>query len=492
MSCCAAGAGAAALALARRSFGCGTASGPNEPRIVIVGAGLAGLSCAYRAAPTAGSPRTIYEANPDRIGGRCWTSRDWAGGQTAEHGGEFIDSRHRAHAGAGEALRARAHRPLRGPQPGQPAAVARTARCAGAPRCAREARGVPAPARARRAAASAATPPPTTPRPRSRSTGSRSPTGSTATSPAAAPGLWGRYVWAQMASEFGLDADAAQRPQPLLRVRREHAREPTSATTCSGGNDQIVARARRRAPGRDDPAQDAPLEALFERGDGSYGLRFGGVAGEVVADQVVLAIPFTTLRRVDLERSGLSARKRRCIDELGMGTNAKVLMQFDAPPAGLRRLERLHVLSDDPFLLTWESTLGEPGADEHRHHLLRRPLGRRRADRRRRPRARPLRARADAQPAPASRRAAAPGSTGSPPGSTAAPGPTTGSPTRGRAAPTPPSCPASTRSYYGYVGKPEGAIHFAGEHTATANQGYLEGAVESGERCADEILRAIL
>jgi len=47
--------------------------------------------------------------------------------------------------------------------------------------------------------------------------------------------------------------------------------------------------------------------------------------------------------------------------------------------------------------------------------------------------------------------------------------------------------PGQYTRYYGYVGKPEGAIHFAGEHTALANQGFLEGAVASGERAAEEI-----
>ena len=50
--------------------------------------------------------------------------------------------------------------------------------------------------------------------------------------------------------------------------------------------------------------------------------------------------------------------------------------------------------------------------------------------------------------------------------------------------------PGQYTRYYGYAGRPEGAIHFAGEHTATANQGYLEGALESGERAGGEILRA--
>lgn len=28
------------------------------------------------------------------LAGRCWTARGFADGQTAEHGGEFIDTRH--------------------------------------------------------------------------------------------------------------------------------------------------------------------------------------------------------------------------------------------------------------------------------------------------------------------------------------------------------------------------------------------------------------
>src|SRR5215467_2059030 len=62
-----------------------------SPEIAVVGAGLAGLTCAYVLAKH-GVRCTLYEANPDRLGGRCWTSRGWANGQTAEHGGEFIDT----------------------------------------------------------------------------------------------------------------------------------------------------------------------------------------------------------------------------------------------------------------------------------------------------------------------------------------------------------------------------------------------------------------
>ena len=35
----------------------------------------------------------------------------------------------------------------------------------------------------------------------------------------------------------------------------------------------------------------------------------------------------------------------------------------------------------------------------------------------------------------------------------------------------------------------EGRIHFAGEHTSSAFQGFLEGAAETGERAAHQLLR---
>jgi monoamine oxidase len=37
----------------------------------------------------------------------------------------------------------------------------------------------------------------------------------------------------------------------------------------------------------------------------------------------------------------------------------------------------------------------------------------------------------------------------------------------------------------------EGRIHFAGEHTSIANEGFLDGAVETGERAAGQVLKRI-
>ena len=62
-------------------------------RVVIVGAGLAGLTCAYRLQRN-GIHAKVYEAREDRLGGRCWTVRGFEHDQVSEHGGEFIDTRH--------------------------------------------------------------------------------------------------------------------------------------------------------------------------------------------------------------------------------------------------------------------------------------------------------------------------------------------------------------------------------------------------------------
>ena len=49
--------------------------------------------------------------------------------------------------------------------------------------------------------------------------------------------------------------------------------------------------------------------------------------------------------------------------------------------------------------------------------------------------------------------------------------------------------PGQFTRYWGFVGRHEGRLLFGGEHTALAAQGFLDGAVASGERCALEVAR---
>ena len=51
--------------------------------------------------------------------------------------------------------------------------------------------------------------------------------------------------------------------------------------------------------------------------------------------------------------------------------------------------------------------------------------------------------------------------------------------------------PGQYTDFWGCLGDREGPVHFAGEHTSTQSQGYLNGAVESGQRAAREVLQAI-
>jgi monoamine oxidase len=51
--------------------------------------------------------------------------------------------------------------------------------------------------------------------------------------------------------------------------------------------------------------------------------------------------------------------------------------------------------------------------------------------------------------------------------------------------------PGQMTRYWHGVGRHHGRIHFAGEHTSTYSQGFLNGGVESGDRAAIEVMAAI-
>ncbi len=51
--------------------------------------------------------------------------------------------------------------------------------------------------------------------------------------------------------------------------------------------------------------------------------------------------------------------------------------------------------------------------------------------------------------------------------------------------------PGDYTSFVGSEAEVEGNVHFAGEHTSTDFQGWMEGASESGERVAKELRKAL-
>ncbi|HET9030096.1 MAG TPA: NAD(P)/FAD-dependent oxidoreductase, partial [Candidatus Aquilonibacter sp.] len=76
------------------------------------------------------------------------------------------------------------------------------------------------------------------------------------------------------------------------------------------------------------------LTAIRRRPGGDYELAFATPHGntKLVYDRVVLAIPFIVLRGVDTSGAGFDSRKHKAIDELGYGTHTKLHVQFDGKP----------------------------------------------------------------------------------------------------------------------------------------------------------------
>jgi monoamine oxidase len=125
-----------------------------------------------------------------------------------------------------------------------------------------------------------------------------------------------------------------------------------------GGNQRVVDELAKRL----DPQihRRHRLEAIRSRGNG-YTLTFQTGNGSVdeEADVVVLAIPFTLLRevRMDVELPDL---KKKAIQELGYGANAKVLVGFKSRPWQTRGYNGA-VYSDELFQLAWDSSFMQPG-----------------------------------------------------------------------------------------------------------------------------------
>jgi monoamine oxidase len=96
-----------------------------------------------------------------------------------------------------------------------------------------------------------------------------------------------------------------------------------------GGNDQLISGLMERLPAGV-VHLDQELVALRSSGNGQYTATFqsGASRRDVVADHVVLALPFTTLKDVDLSGVAISPLHLTAIDQEPLGTNSKMFLQF--------------------------------------------------------------------------------------------------------------------------------------------------------------------
>jgi monoamine oxidase len=251
-----------------------------------------------------------------------------------------------------------------------------------------------------------------------------------------------------------------------------------------GGNDQLISGIRRRLP-RGSLHLGHRLVALRERGNGQVVCSFdaGGRTIDVIADQVVLALPFTTLRQVDTEAIRIGALHRRAIDEQPLGSNAKFFAQYSSRSWNQER-QTGNAYTDTIVQGTWDATDYQPGTAGILTALPGGTVGRRWGSRyglhtyRGTP---PQRMVGDYL---ASFEQLFPGSS---------------SHYGGKAFFVWSSGDPHILGAYSYLavgqytafngiqGRQEGRLHFAGEQTSLDFQGYIEGALRSGYRCADEI-----
>jgi monoamine oxidase len=471
-----------------------SASTQDPPPIGIVGAGIAGLSAALTL-HDAGYPVTIIEA-ADRVGGRMHShTATWADGQTSEWCGEFIDSDHRTLLSLAEQFRL----PVVDLLADQPPEAQDTRFLFGRYYlvAAAERDFVPVAAVVQEQFA-----------------GIGPLTRYDAVTPEAAffdrmsvarwidtyvPGgrgsPLGRLLDVSSTTENGVDTDALS----ALSLIYPLGGDPESF----GVSDQRyhLAGGNQRLP----EAIAAHLIAAEPRCALRLGWRLTGLAqtptGVVITlatpeglreetfEHLILTLPFSVLRTLDTVRAGFDPLKRRAIQELSYGTNAKLQLQFDrriwnepgpwpSPTTGI-------VVSDAGFQVGWDVTRGQDGASGIVNLYSGGKLG-------------------------ASFRPEAPYTTSASapvrdyvehflprldevwPGVAAhyADVATLSYPTGD------PNLLGSYSAYTlgqqttfgGYEGVRQGRIHFAGEHCSQRFPGFMEGAAEEGRRAADEIL----
>jgi monoamine oxidase len=451
---------------------------PAEPQVLIVGAGLAGLTAAYRLRQ-AGVRVRVLEAQ-DRLGGRCLSLRGkFADGQVAELGGELIDTGH-AHI---RALCEELEIPLDDLSI-EPSEVHRECFHFGGQRYSEaevvEAFRPVAALIARDLATIGGDGDISYAHPHNAAALDQLSIAEWLTA-ARVSGWFRSLLETAYTTEYGLETGDQSALNLLLLISPEPDPfrvfgESDERFHVQGGNDRIVRALASYVGNRVDTG--VVLEAIDARSDGAIelSLRSGAQSYTLAAPHVVLALPFTMLRRVKMGVE-LPPAKRLAIDELAYGTNAKLMVGFDSRPWRTAHQSNGSVLTDLPFQCTWETSRGQEGKAGILTNFTGGAQGLRLGDGD--PGEQVLRLLGDLERVFAgvsgARRPAA------------------------HARSHWPSNPWVLGSYSGYrpgqwttihgaEGERVGNLRFAGEHCSANAQGFLEGAVETGEAAAAEIL----
>ena len=310
---------------------------PSSLSVGIVGAGLAGLACADTL-KTRGIRASVYEAS-DRAGGRCWSLRGYFPGQVAERGGELIDNLHKTMLGYAKRFRlsledvnkelGEVFYHFYGQRYSDAAVVAEFRDFVSVMR-------VDLNRLSQEVTASSYTPDDVT---LDRTNLLAYLEGQNGAGVSAGP-LAKAAIIAAYEAEYGLEAAEQSCLNFLLFIHTDRRSKFTPFGVFSDeryhlvdGNDRIVEGLTRELPGQ--ITYDSRLVRVRKLSDGRIELTFqqGSRTVTFTHDIAVLAIPFTTLREVELDANlAIPAHQLTAIQELGYGTNAKMMIGFSSRP----------------------------------------------------------------------------------------------------------------------------------------------------------------
>ncbi|MEY2519096.1 MAG: monoamine oxidase [Verrucomicrobiota bacterium] len=296
-------------------------------------------------------------------------------------------------------------------------------------------------------------------------------------------GLPGNILRAAYVGEYGLEIDQQSALNLLITIGDESPAdefrvfgESDERFHIAEGNDSVPTRLSERLEGKVEFG--TRLEAITAEGDGyRLALRRDQASTEIKADILVLALPFTILRQLEV-RVKLPEAKRKAIHELGYGTNAKLIAGFSRRVWEEARSTG-YTFTDLDFQCCWETSRGQRGSHGILTNFAGGKLGEHFNEGNVQDRASAFASQVDR----------------------IYPG-TAEAFTKKAVRQHWPSSPFVLGSYTCYkpgqystlsnsVATPVGNMFFAGEHTSVDFNGYMEGAAETGQRAAKEVLARI-
>jgi monoamine oxidase len=475
--------------------------GRGSPRVVIVGSGIAGLGCAYQLWAKHGIKADVYEYNTVP-GGRIRTLRGYfEGGQIVEEHGEFINPEHTATLRLAKSFGLTLDNTDKSPPGTHPGRETMRFHGKNWPQAALNRDWHDWARKLFHHAAFVTAPWPQLYH-KNNAGGRRFdhmsvPEWIDTYIPGGVASDFGALCIAATADEFGGPAEETSALNLVYLLGQDDStasgaqphRSPQLAGAnekwhIHGGNDQLITGILNRLPAGALHLGER-LIAIRPRPGGGYRCSFdsAGRAHDVTADHVVLAIPYTLLRSVDLSRVPIAPLHVKAINEEPLGSNSKFFLQFSSRVWNAEHATG-NCFDDGVVQGGWDATSYQPGKAGILAAL---PGGENGLG--------------------WGRRYGLTGHSGRPPRKMVDAYlqgfdvlfPHVSRAFNGRSffvwSPGDPHilgaysylAVGQYTAFNGIQGKREGNLHFAGEQTSRNFQGYIEGALRSGYRCATEV-----